>query len=399
MANTLLTSDIIVRTALAELHEECPILGKINRQYDDRFAKDGVNGKVGNQIRIRKPAKLKVIRSWIHTPQDFIEEEVYLPVQAPYQVPLTFTDSELTLDIHDFATQVIRPAAKRLATEVTADVLGLAKKMANSVYNASGLVFDDVLEANSKLYRSLVPDADELCLMLDTGTNRALVSELKGLYQSANEISEQYKKGVMGIAGGFLFYRSNLLSSVVNPADIVGTVTVTEGAETAIISGLTDGQVVPAGFRFTVAGSYKVHPEKQDIIYPDLYEFVVLEDVTVAAGAATVSIYKVIGSATDARRNISVIPGAASAINVIGDAGATLVQNFAFAKDSITFASIDLEKPTDVDMIGREEMDGVSMRFIRQYSAANTEYITRLDVLAAFAVLRETFGCALINPA
>lgn len=399
MANTLLTSDVITRAALAELHEQSPILGKINRQYDDRFAKDGVNGKVGNQIRIRKPAKMNVIRSWTHTPQDFIEQETYLTVKEPYQVPLSFSDSELSLDIHDFSKQVIVPAVKRMATEITADIFGLGKLVANSVYNAAGIDFDDVLEANSKLFESLVPDEDELCLFVSPSVNKSLVSELKGLFQDASQVADQYKKGIMGIAGGFMWYRSNIVTTVANPADIVGTVTVTEGANTAVLGGLTDGQVIPAGFRFTVAGSNKVHPEKQDIIYGDLYEFVVLEDVTVAATSATVSIYNVWGSASDARRNISAIPGAGAAFTAVGDASATLTQNIAFSKDAFTFASIDLEMPKDVDMGHREEMDGVSMRFIRQYDATNANYVTRLDVLAAYDVLRETFGCALIQPA
>ena len=47
MANTILTSQIITREAQRILHQKLNIVGNMNRQYDDRFAKRGAKTTYG----------------------------------------------------------------------------------------------------------------------------------------------------------------------------------------------------------------------------------------------------------------------------------------------------------------------------------------------------------------
>jgi len=58
VANTLLTPTAVTREALRILHQKLNFVGKVNRQYDDRFAKAGA--KIGDSLQIRKPNQYTV---------------------------------------------------------------------------------------------------------------------------------------------------------------------------------------------------------------------------------------------------------------------------------------------------------------------------------------------------
>jgi len=394
MPNTLLNIDMITKEALKVLHEMLVFTNKINKQYDPSFARSGA--KIGETLRVRKPAQFSVRSGSTYAAQDFIEQSIALTVDKQLGIDVTFTDLDLTLSLNDFSEQFIKPAMSQLATSIEAETLEMAKNVSNAVYKSGGLVYKDTLVARQKLFESLTPSG-KWCMILNPATSVELVDELKGLFQDSASISKQYKEGLLGRTSGFDFYESNIIPNTVNPTDIIGTVTVTEGASTATIAGLTNGDVIPRGFRFKVAGSNKVHAETKKV-YADLYEFVVLEDVTVAATQALVKIHPVFSAASGARQNISVLPAAASAIVVNGAADEVIRNNIAFYKDAFTMASADLPTPKGTDMASRQVMDGMSLRFVRDFDIKEGEWLSRFDFLFGYRTLREQFGCLLQEP-
>ncbi len=58
MANTLLTPTAVTREAQRILHQKLNFVGKINRQYDDSYAKSGA--KIGDSLKIRLPNEYTV---------------------------------------------------------------------------------------------------------------------------------------------------------------------------------------------------------------------------------------------------------------------------------------------------------------------------------------------------
>ena len=134
MANTVLTADMITREALRILHQKCNFIGNINRQYDSSFAQSGA--KIGDSLRIRKPAQYTVRDGWTRSAQDHIEESVTLQVNNVKGVDVDFTSDELTLDLDDFASRHLEPAMAVLAANVEADALTMVKDVYNHVTDA-----------------------------------------------------------------------------------------------------------------------------------------------------------------------------------------------------------------------------------------------------------------------
>ena len=78
----------------------------------------------------------------------------------------------------------------------------------------------------------------------------------------------------------------------------------------------------------------------------------------------------------------------ASVTWVSGAASTTSPTSLAFHQSAFTLGTADLEIPGGVDFAGRESMDGISMRLVRQYDINSDFVVCRLDVLGGFSTLR-----------
>lgn len=390
MANTILTSDVITREALRILHANLVFLNKCDTQYDSSFS--GSGGKIGDTLRIKKPAQFTTRVGKTRAPQVFENTSIALTLSQQLGIDVDFTDRDLALSLDDFSKQFLQPAMAQLATDVTVDVAEMILKASNSVYN-SELVFKDFLVARKTLTNSLAP-IGKWCAIIDPSTAINIVNEISGRFQDSAEISNQYKEGKIGIGAGFTFFESTIFPTLTNPADIVGTMTVVDGASTVALAGLTDGQVLPVGFRFNVADIYKVHAETKK--NQGLYEFVVLEEVTVAGGGlATVKVYPV--WATTAKQNISAIPAGGSAIIAVGTADTEMRTGVCFQENAFTFATADLVIPKGMDMASNMVMDGISLRFVRGFDLTEGDMICRFDIIFGKQNLREQHAVLMLE--
>lgn len=395
MANTLLTIDMITKEALRILHEQLVFTNKINKQYDPEFQKKGA--QIGSVLRIRKPAQFKTRSGTTYAAQDLVEQQTTLAITEQLGIDVTFTDDDLALELNDFSKQFLQPAMAQLATSVEAKTLEMILKVSNSVYNASGITFKNLNQGRASLTKSLAPKGG-WCGILDPEMTVDLIDELKGLFQDSTQISKQYREGMLGRTAQFDYYESNILPTNTIPSDITGTVTVAEGASTATFAALAASTTYPAGFRWTVAGLNKCHPETKKA-YKDLYEFVAREDFTTdGAGAGTASIYPIFASGTDARQNaVGTLPSSA-AFSVNGSADDVLRSGILFQKDAFTMATADLVVPKGTDMASRMVYDGISMRFVRDFDIQDGNMLSRFDIVFGFENLREQFACLLQEP-
>jgi hypothetical protein len=420
MAQTILTDDIITKEGLMVLEEKCEFLGRVNTQYDNQYAKSGA--KVGDTIRIRKPARYTVRKGQNISIQEHIEENTSLTVSQQMGVDVEFTQADLDLSLDDFRQHVLEPQMSDLASEVEATFLTSMLGMKNGIAVAP-LTFKDVNRAKAFLTQQTTPTSNRY-FAIDSDDQVDLVDELKGLFQSSTEIDRQYKEGHMGTTGGFTFFESNRMPSYTSSSDgavLTGATidtTATDGFSELVVVGATAG-TLNAGTIFSVAGVKAVHPQTGKSYKTDA-SFVVVEDVNLLATATTIKTYGfvdytninvqppagnkgleagqigyVVGGSNDARANISKLPTAGDVITAIE--GEDLSQSLAFNKDAIVFASVDMGMPKGVDMSARNNYDGISMRLVRQYQIGTDKYPSRYDILFGYQILRQEYCVRVIH--
>lgn len=393
MANTILTSQIITREAQRILHQKLNIVGNMNRQYDDRFAKRGA--KIGTSLDLRLPAKFTVRTGSSYSGQNVVERKVNLPVATVKGVDMAISDLEMALSLDDFSKTILEPAMAQLAAQIEYDAINaLYKYVPNYVGTVSTqLDYKKFQQAGQVLTENLAPSSQR-CFILNPSSRVEFSDAVKGLFQSSTNIENQYKEGIVGRTGGFDVFENTMI-----PAHTTGTYAGTPltnganqgstGADNAYAttsSLITDGWTstsLKAGDIITIADVYEVHPETKQST-GKLKKFTVTADVSDTAGAITMTISPAI-IAGGAYQNVTARAGDNKAITVLGTSATAYGQNIAFHKDAFAFVTADLEVPNGVDMAAREVYDGVSMRFVRWFDGDTGEFKSRIDVLYGYA--------------
>lgn len=393
MANTLLTPDEITMESLRVLHQQCNFIGSIDKQYDDSYAKEGA--KIGSSLRIRLPNQYTVTTGAALQAQDSTEESVTLNVSTQKHVGMKFTSDDLTLDIDKFSERYIQPAVSVLAANIEADALNMYKDVYQIAdQDATAFDLDTVLYGRQILNEALAPMDNSRTALLSSAQTRKMVDSVSGLFQDSSTIAKQYKTGVLGKTAGFDFYENTLV-----PVHTTGTAAKTTGytvngasqtgSSVTIQTGSTtflEGDIV------TFAGCFRVHPESKASTGV-LQQFVVTADS--GASATTLSISPSIVT-SGAKQNVSASPTDSGAVVKVGaGASETLQSNMVYHRDAFTFATADLIMPKGVDFASRKNMDGISLRIIRDYDINNDTMPCRIDVMYGYKTLRPQLAARL----
>lgn len=406
MPNTLLTIGDMSREALMILKNELKFTSRVNRQYDDRFARSGA--KIGTVANIRKPVRYPVGNGAAISPQDSVETSVPITINKQWNVAMTFSSSELTLSIDDFSERFIRPAVVALANQI--DFEGLTMAYQNT-FNAVGTpgttpsTAATILSAGRKLDDMGAPRDGNRSLVINPAANASYVDALKGIFNPQMQLGDQYKNGLVARETlGFNWYMDQNVNVFTSGAQ--GGTPLVNGASQTASPLVTDGwsnsitNILKQGDRFTIAGVFAVNPQNRQST-GELQQFVVTANCS-SNGSGQVSIpFALPGgttmAASGAYQNVSALPADNAAITVFGAAATASAQNIAFHKDAYALAVVDL----DGDLAGaevsraRDRQTGLSLRVANQYVISTDQNITRIDVLGGWAPLYPELGCVI----
>lgn len=401
MANTNLTIDMITKESLRVLVNNLGFARNTNREYDDSFANDGA--KIGDTLRVRKPARYTVSTGAALNVQDHTETKVDLVLDTQAHVDVNFTTKELTLDIDMFSDRVIKPAMAAIANKIDLDGLALYKDIFNSVgalgtTPATALL---LLQCQEKMDNQATPRDDQRCLGINPAANAVLVDALKGLFHAGSQLDKQYRKGLLGL--DTLGYKEIYMDQNVNTHtvgkndDLTNTVndTVAEGDTAIDMDGFsTSTPTVVLGDVFTIADVNEVNPQTR-VSTGNLQQFVVT-----AVGTPGSSLITGIGvspsfTATGGQQTIDALPVDNAVITFYATSEGTSPQNLAYHKDAFTLGTADLLMPKGVDFASRQTYEGISMRIVRDYDINNDTLPCRIDVLYGWKTLYPGLACRL----
>ncbi len=395
MANTILTPTAVTRKALQILHQKLNFIGSINRQYDDSYARTGA--KIGDSLKIRLPNEFTIRSGASLSTQDVAETSVTMQVATQKGVDMTFPTAELTTSIDDFGERFLEPAMAVLAANMEADALSMYKDVYN-LYDgdAAAFAFGSVSSATTTLSKMLAP-LSQRTMLLNMDHARLFRNDTKGLFHSSENISKQYRDGVIGMTSGFEMAENTLLlphttgTAAKTTGYLVNGATQT-GATLTVDTGTTSFLV---GDVITIAGVFRVHPETK-VTTSDLQQFVITANSGTSATSLAISPSIV---TSGARQNVSGSPADNAAITKVGaGASETLTQSLAYHKNAFAFATVDLEDVSQYGAWGaRQVYDGISMRIARQYAIGTDTVPCRIDVLSGYKAIRPQLAVRVHN--
>jgi hypothetical protein len=401
MPNTLLTIDMITREALRILENNLTFTKQCNRQFDESF---GISGaKIGDTLRIRKPARYTVRSGAALAVQDHIETSTSLVLNQQKGVDLNWTSKEMTLSLDDFGRRVLAPSIAAVANQVDRDGLALFADVPNAVGTpgttpATLLIY---LQAGEKLDNEAAPRDGQRAMVINPAAQVGIVDALKGLFHSASEVEKQYEEGQMGLAAGFKWSMDqNIVAHTVGP--LGGTPLVNGAAQTGSTL-VTDGWTAAAAARlnrgdiFTIANVLAVNPQHRQST-GQLRQFVVTANVSSdGAGNASIPIYPAL-TLTGAYQTVNALPADNAALTILGAATTVTPQNIAFHSDAFTLGCADLVLPPVVEKsrVSSPKL-GLSVRMVRVYDVNTDNIVCRFDILYGWKAIYPELACRVVG--
>jgi hypothetical protein len=385
LSNSILTPVAVTRKALQILHGKLVLAKRVNRSYDDSFAKSGA--KIGDSLKIRLPNQYTVRTGKNLNAQDTSETSVTLQVATQAGVDTTFSTAELTMSMDDFSERILEPAMAVLAANIEDTIAARYVDIPNVVGTAgtTPAAMLTILQAGARLDDNLAPRDGKRTVALSPLAMANMVDAYKGLFQRESKIANQYDNGLIeDMASGFKWGMCPVINSHTNSAGTTASTvndTVASGDDTVTIT--TTTTAYSAGTVVTFAGCYAVNPETKSA-YKHLKQFVV------SSATATVLTLSEAIVTSGATQNCSAVPTNGGAVTVVGSADGVYPQHLAFHKDFLTLATADLEDVSKYGAWGaREVYDGISMRIARQYDINSDNVPCRLDVLFGVKTIRK----------
>ena len=201
----------------------------------------------------------------------------------------------------------------------------------------------------------------------------------------------------MGKTAGFKFSMDQNVHTHINGTGVGASLTVNGAGQTGAtltVSGGGSAGTFKVGDTFTIGGVFSVNPMSKQST-GQLKQFVVTAN---ANNPTALNISPAIVT-SGPYQNVSAGPAAAAPLTFIGTAGAQYEVGVAFHKDAFTFATADLPLPKGVNMAARvsDSQLGISMRAISDYIITTDQFVTRIDVLYGWALIRPELACKIIS--
>jgi hypothetical protein len=412
MANTLLTNSVITFEALDVLENTDAALIHINSEYSNDFEFGGA--VLGQTLRIRKPPRYLGRLGQAAQIEAITETEVPLTLSFQRGVDTQVSSQQLTLDIDNYRTRVLKPQIARLSNLIDQDCCNLAQGLNNSV-GVPGTTPASLtlwLAAKTKLDNMAAPQ-DDRYNYLNPAADATLMDNLKGLFNSVSEIKGQYETGTMvksNTIGADWFMDQNVFvqtvgalgvsTPIVSVAPVSGATTVTTTGWQANVSTLNAGDII--SFVSATTPVNGINPQSFQTTGQTM-QFVVSATTTDVAGTMVIPFQPPLIGPGSQLQNVTNLPAVNTPVFVYDTAAANFASivgkqtplNLATQKDFGTIAMVDMPLPGGTDRAYRaaSRKSGKSIRVIRDYVATTDQWIQRIDCLYGTAVLRQELGC------
>lgn len=394
----------ITAAALDTVKNNLQMASRVARRWDSDYLG---STKIGDTLNVRVPGFYPYRSGATANPNGY--NDTYVPVTlAQGGADILLTSKELTLNVDDFKQNVVKPLMATVYQQIDASIIANAK-LFNQFYGKVGTAVTNItpfLDAKAVMEtQAAVRDDGKLSGLLNPYMQAGMIGGMASYLNPTKEISEQYRNGSIGNAGGLDFF-STANAPTQTCGTWSGTLTVTttlpaDGASAFTIAGMTG--TFNIGENFTIQGVHAVNPQGKGV-QGELKQFVVTSQVSTTVNFSPAMIL------TGPLQNIDALPTSGAAVYPWGvDAASALTAgtgqvvktSLAFHEDAIALGFADI---MDVEGFGgasstrmKDDQTGLRCRSLFWYNGVDDTALFRLDVLFGSALLRQGFGSKVIS--
>jgi hypothetical protein len=412
---------MITAKSLRTVRNNLKMASRVARRWDGDWAQ---SFRIGDTLNIRVPGFYAYRSGPTANPGGY--NDTFVPLQlAQGGCDIELTSKELALNVDEFQRNVSDPLAATLWQQMDAGIIStmmpnaaitlanpLAGQGINQFIGVPGTpvtTLQPFVDGYAYAQTQSAAHTDErVSGMLNPHMNAGLFQGLTGLLLPSKEISEQYRNGSMGNAGGVDFY-----STANAPSLTLGTWSGTilyasgasDGGNSIVLSGMT-GAFNP-GEHFTIAGVNAVNPSGKGV-QAELKHFVVESQV------GNLLTFSPALRLTGPLQNVNALPvagaalypwGVTPALALAAGTGQIVKQSLVFHEDAFALGLADLKDTSGMGGAGaaitssrmKDDMSGLRCRSLFWYDGVNDKILFRLDVLWGANTLRQGFATVVVQ--
>src|SRR5574343_686033 len=133
MANQLITPLWTLKRVGRLAINNLKFANNVDRQYDDEFVQAGA--KVGSTINLRLSQRFQTTKGQAFQQQSITDQIVPVTLTDQANVGISFSSFQMTVDVDDYTSRYVEPAAVQLANTIDYDGLS---RIPLEVYNSVG---------------------------------------------------------------------------------------------------------------------------------------------------------------------------------------------------------------------------------------------------------------------
>ena len=414
MANLFATTNWVSMKILWFLKNSYEVAAKFNSDWESEFGK---TFPVGQSVQVKMPQSWVVTDGLGYQPQGIATQVTTINLNKIKGIHFEWDSYEALTELErseeELERRYLRPAAEELAQKVDSDAAAWAAQYTNNVVGTLGTdstTIDFALAAEETLFALACPVAGEKHLCLSPSLNRSYVKNNVTQFNPASEISRMFRKGVVGTAGGFVWFRSNSLASVTCGTAPTNGVTVTGAGQSgaALTVTGTNGDTINPGDKFSIAAVNAVNPRTRvrsslglkTFVYTGSEPFVLtggndvipISPAIFGPGAAGPSQYQNVDALPANGAALTFWPGTTTPSGLSGTISLAL-SDYAFAK---AFGRLEIPKAVERAEIAEDPETGASIAFVRAWDQRERKMTNRFDMCYGFGNLYPDNGAVAI---
>ena len=386
MSNTLLTSSIVSKAALAILKNNLGFAKNVNRDWEAEFTGNMSRGYApGQTIQIRRPPRYTYRAGRVAAPQSTVESSIPLTLSQG-GCDINFTAIDRTLSLTKLEDKIMAAMAP-VTNEIDRQGLELARFSTYNLLNPTGALpttsaaaIQAMTTMGQRLDEMAAPRDGNRTVISNPALNAALVQGFGGFFNNPSKISSQYNTGMLSDSFGFNAAMDQNVAVHTNGAATATNINGAGQTGSAVTVMAVAGGTLTRGTVITLPGVFAVNPQSRQST-GQLANFVVTADV--AAGATSIPISPAIVT-SGAFQNVTASPTTGQPYVIQGSASTSYATNVAYHKDAFTLAMVPMwAPPSGKGNVSVSQMsdDGLTVKVTEIYDGINDVSVMRLDVL------------------
>lgn len=419
MANALVNAEGLTRHALALLTNNLVFTKSVYRDFSpDHFG--NADPKEGDQLKVRLPNRYRVFEEIELQTQDIKQETKIITLTRRGQVPVSFTDTDLTLEVDDFNELFTIPAIKALRNKVDHVGLGEYKNIYQQVGTPGSTPSDAqvILDAGALLDDMGVPRDGMRNAIITPQTQASLLGSMISQYNPQKVISSQFIKAE--IIRDLLGFNWEMDQNVnVHTTGNYGDQTIAqpkvEGLDGTPLDlkdivyvdnfsnqGDSPKANINVGDIFTIDEVFSVNPSNKQTT-GRLQQFVIKVKHEWGGQKLKFNFSPTVNHIEgDPEQNVHlgvpiVTDLVGKAVKIEGDSNTSYPINLLFHRDAFSFVSAKLHAAKNADFAATQTHDGFSLRIWRDADIQSSSFPARIDILYEFATIRPPMAVRLIG--